>query len=135
MTAPVETKTATGRVVRVIGPVVDAEFPRDAMPALFNALLHVPIPVEAKTYYLGGITLFLFMVQVATGTLLSLYYKPTPEAAYDSVKYITSIVEFGWLIRSIASSCCLSNPLPRLHLSHRRGRGQGSRARKTCFVR
>ncbi|WBB79473.1 F0F1 ATP synthase subunit beta [Micromonospora sp. WMMD882] len=34
----VETKTATGRVVRVIGPVVDAEFPRDAMPALFNAL-------------------------------------------------------------------------------------------------
>ena len=69
--------------------------------ALFNALLHVPIPVEAKTYYLGGITLFLFMVQVATGTLLSLYYKPTPEAAYDSVKYITSIGEFGWLIRSI----------------------------------
>ncbi|MCZ7427592.1 F0F1 ATP synthase subunit beta [Micromonospora sp. WMMA1949] len=34
----VETKTATGRVVRVIGPVVDAEFPRDAMPELFNAL-------------------------------------------------------------------------------------------------
>ncbi|MEU8420451.1 F0F1 ATP synthase subunit beta [Micromonospora sp. NPDC048835] len=35
---PAETKTAAGRVVRVIGPVVDAEFPRDAMPALFNAL-------------------------------------------------------------------------------------------------
>ncbi|MGC4893144.1 F0F1 ATP synthase subunit beta [Micromonospora sp. DT31] len=34
----VETKTATGRVVRVIGPVVDAEFPRDGMPGLFNAL-------------------------------------------------------------------------------------------------
>ncbi|MEH1168782.1 F0F1 ATP synthase subunit beta [Micromonospora sp. CPCC 205539] len=42
MTAPVETKTAAGRVVRVIGPVVDAEFPRDAMPALFNAL-HVTV--------------------------------------------------------------------------------------------
>jgi F-type H+/Na+-transporting ATPase subunit beta len=39
MTATVEsTKTATGRVVRVIGPVVDAEFPRDAMPEIFNAL-------------------------------------------------------------------------------------------------
>lgn len=35
---PAETKTATGRVVRVIGPVVDAEFPRDAMPDLYNAL-------------------------------------------------------------------------------------------------
>lgn len=42
MTAPVETKKTTGRVVRVIGPVVDAEFPRDAMPALFNAL-HVTV--------------------------------------------------------------------------------------------
>src|SRR3978361_589679 len=27
-----------GRVVRVTGPVVDVEFPRDAMPDLFNAL-------------------------------------------------------------------------------------------------
>src|SRR5919204_6861325 len=42
MTAAVETKTATGRVVRVIGPVVDAEFPRDAMPDIFNAL-HVDV--------------------------------------------------------------------------------------------
>ncbi len=69
--------------------------------ALFRALLHVRIPAQARTYYLGGITLFLFGVQVVTGTLLSLYYKPTPETAYDSVKYITSVVEFGWLIRSV----------------------------------
>jgi F-type H+-transporting ATPase subunit beta len=32
------TTTGTGRVVRVIGPVVDVEFPRDAVPELFNAL-------------------------------------------------------------------------------------------------
>ncbi len=39
MTAVAEpTKTGVGRVVRVIGPVVDAEFPRDAMPDIFNAL-------------------------------------------------------------------------------------------------
>src|SRR2546421_8295697 len=38
MTVSVETKQATGRVVRVIGPVVDVEFPRDAMPGIFNAL-------------------------------------------------------------------------------------------------
>src|SRR6476469_2911573 len=38
MTASVETKAGVGRVVRVIGPVVDAEFPRDAMPGIFNAL-------------------------------------------------------------------------------------------------
>ncbi len=32
-------------MVRVIGPVVDAEFPRDAMPALFNAL-HVTVTLS-----------------------------------------------------------------------------------------
>jgi F-type H+-transporting ATPase subunit beta len=38
MTTATETKTGVGRVVRVIGPVVDVEFPRDAMPGIFNAL-------------------------------------------------------------------------------------------------
>src|SRR5215213_1430336 len=52
MTAVVEpTKaetTGTGRVVRVIGPVVDAEFPRDAMPEIFNAL-HVDVTLSGGT--------------------------------------------------------------------------------------
>src|ERR1044071_1676884 len=38
----------TGRVVRVIGPVVDAEFPRDAMPEIFNAL-HVDATLAEGT--------------------------------------------------------------------------------------
>src|SRR5919205_3939162 len=41
-------KVGTGRVVRVIGPVVDAEFPRDAMPEIFNAL-HVDVTLGAGT--------------------------------------------------------------------------------------
>jgi quinol-cytochrome oxidoreductase complex cytochrome b subunit len=69
--------------------------------ALFDALLHVRIPAEARTLYFGGIALFLFVVQVATGTLLALYYKPTPDAAYDSVLFMMSDVRFGWLIRSV----------------------------------
>ncbi|GGP46100.1 F0F1 ATP synthase subunit beta [Saccharothrix coeruleofusca] len=40
------TTTRTGRVARVIGAVVDVEFPRDAVPELFNAL-HVEITYEA----------------------------------------------------------------------------------------
>src|SRR5215208_6760363 len=48
MTAAVETTSATGRVVRVIGPVVDAEFPRDAMPGIFNAL-HVDVDLAEGT--------------------------------------------------------------------------------------
>ncbi|WP_218920640.1 F0F1 ATP synthase subunit beta [Lentzea guizhouensis] len=40
------TTTRTGRVVRVIGAVVDVEFPRDAVPELFNAC-HAEITFEA----------------------------------------------------------------------------------------
>src|SRR5258708_2104821 len=42
MTTTVETATATGRVARVIGPVVDVEFPVDAMPEIYNPL-HVDV--------------------------------------------------------------------------------------------
>ena len=44
------TTTATGRVARVIGPVVDIEFPADSMPAIFNALtVNVTLGGEART--------------------------------------------------------------------------------------
>jgi len=52
-------------------------------------------------YFLGGMTLFLFVIQVITGILLLLYYQPTPNEAYESVQYIMTQVRFGWLIRSI----------------------------------
>ncbi|MGV9251336.1 F0F1 ATP synthase subunit beta [Streptomyces sp. NPDC003697] len=47
MTTTVETATATGRVARVIGPVVDVEFPVDAIPEIYNAL-HVGVSDPAK---------------------------------------------------------------------------------------
>ena len=68
---------------------------------VIDASLHVRVPMTANTMYFGGIALFLFMIQATTGTLLALYYKGTPEAAYKSVQFITSEVNFGWLIRSI----------------------------------
>src|SRR5688500_10635018 len=50
MTAQVETATATGRVVRIIGPVVDVEFPADAIPGIYNALkAEVTLGEETKT--------------------------------------------------------------------------------------
>src|SRR3954465_2882908 len=45
---PTQTETGVGRVVRVIGPVVDAEFPRDAMPDIYNAL-HVNVTLSEGT--------------------------------------------------------------------------------------
>jgi len=63
----------------------------------------VPIHRTALFYFLGGMALFLFAIQVITGTLLSLYYKPSPDQAFESVRAIMTEVDFGWLIRSIHS--------------------------------
>ena len=41
----------------------------------------VPIHRHSLWYYLGGMTLFCFLVQIVTGILLLLYYRPTAEAA------------------------------------------------------
>lgn len=68
-------------------------------------IAHKTVPVHRQKfwYYLGGVTLFLFAVQAGTGVLLLLYYKPSADEAYESVQYIVTQVEFGWLIRNLHS--------------------------------
>ena len=63
----------------------------------------MPVHAQKVWYYLGGLTLFLFAVQIFTGILLLLYYRPSAEEAYESVQFIVTNVEFGWLIRNIHS--------------------------------
>ena len=63
----------------------------------------VPAHRHTVWYYLGGMTLFLFGIQVATGILLLFYYRPSAEEAYESIQFLMAEVEFGWLIRSIHS--------------------------------
>jgi cytochrome b6 len=63
----------------------------------------VPVHRYSIWYYFGGMTLFLFVVQVVTGILLLLYYRPSAENAFESVQFIITEVQFGWLIRSIHS--------------------------------
>lgn len=52
-------------------------------------------------YCLGGITFTLFVIQGITGMMLMFYYKPTPEAAYQSILFIENEVRFGAAIRAI----------------------------------
>ena len=63
----------------------------------------IPLHRHTVWYYFGGMTLFLFAVQVVTGILLLLYYRPSSEDAFESVQFIVTEVRFGWLIRSIHS--------------------------------
>ena len=84
-----------------VNGIIDWIDERVAIRQIVAYSVHVAIPRTAHTYYLGGITMFFFLVQAITGILLALYYHPTPEAAYDSVLFIMNDVNFGWLVRSI----------------------------------
>lgn len=72
---------------------------------LVDYMSHKVVPWHGHSiwYFFGGMTLFFFVVQVLTGILLLLYYRPGAESAYESVRFIISEVTFGWLIRSMHS--------------------------------
>lgn len=76
---------------------------RVPLAPVIEALRHKRVPQHRYSiwYYFGGITLFLFVVQVVTGGLLLLYYRPSAGEAYESVQFIMTRVAFGWLVRSI----------------------------------
>jgi cytochrome b6 len=78
---------------------------RLSLSALAEFARHKTVPVHrwAAMYYLGGMTLFFFLVQVLTGILLMVYYRPSAAEAFESVESIMTDVAFGWLIRSIHS--------------------------------
>jgi quinol-cytochrome oxidoreductase complex cytochrome b subunit len=62
---------------------------------------HKTVPVHSQSfwYFWGGLALFFFMIQCLTGVLLLVYYRPGAEA-FESVRQITFVMHFGWLIRS-----------------------------------
>jgi cytochrome b6 len=73
---------------------------------LLDFLQHKEVPLGSHWmgwYYLGGITMFFFIVQVITGVLLLMYFQPGEATAYESIRFLTTKVPFGWLIRSIHS--------------------------------
>jgi cytochrome b6 len=78
---------------------------RLSLATLLDFARHKTVPVHrySAIYYLGGMTLFFFLVQVLTGILLMLYYRPTAADAFESVELIMTSVSFGWLIRSLHS--------------------------------
>ncbi len=87
--------------VQWLNGLIDWVDERTGVKEFVGVLLHVTIPRSAHTYYLGGITLFCFIVQATTGILLAIYYQPTPETAYNSILYIMNQTNFGWLVRSV----------------------------------
>jgi quinol-cytochrome oxidoreductase complex cytochrome b subunit len=50
---------------------------------------------------LGSATLTAFLVQLVTGVILAMYYRPSPDEAYDSIQKITNELTLGWLVRGM----------------------------------
>jgi len=59
------------------------------------------VPKVNWLYTLGSASLFVVINQIVTGILLTIYYVPTPDQAYQTVQYITGEVPAGWLIRGL----------------------------------
>ncbi|MFN2159429.1 MAG: cytochrome b [Anaerolineales bacterium] len=74
---------------------------RIAWRQVWKAVFLRKIPKVNWLYTLGSATLFMIFVQGATGILLTIYYVPTPDSAYDSAVYISTQVPAGWLIRGL----------------------------------
>ncbi|MEX1276065.1 MAG: cytochrome bc complex cytochrome b subunit [Bacteroidota bacterium] len=74
-----------------------------ASQVLEHFLLKEPIPVHMKNWFyaLGATPLTLFVFQVITGILLTFYYVPSPELAYESVRYISEEARMGFWIRGL----------------------------------
>lgn len=67
----------------------------------WEAIFLRKVPKVNWLYTLGSAALFLAVNQIVTGILLTIYYVPTPDHAYDSVQFITTQVTAGWLIRGL----------------------------------
>lgn len=54
-------------------------------------------------YTLGSVLLFFFILQAVTGMMLAMNYTPSPDHAYDAVRYISTRAPFGQFIRGLHS--------------------------------
>ncbi len=74
------------------------------LAALERFARHKEVPVGHHSlfwYFLGGLTLFFFFVQIVSGILLLMYYEAGESTSYESLHHIVTKVPFGWLVRSI----------------------------------
>jgi ubiquinol-cytochrome c reductase cytochrome b subunit len=85
--------------LRTIVDWIDA---RTGLRAARSHLLDEPLPAGIGWWFvMGSILLFLLGVQLLTGVVLTMYYVPAPDHAYDSVRFITDRLSFGRIIRGL----------------------------------
>jgi len=74
---------------------------RLGLTEIYDAVLDRKVPKVNWWFTLGSASLVLGLIQGITGIMLTVYYVPSPDHAYDSITYIMNEVQFGWLIRGV----------------------------------
>lgn len=78
--------------------------PMDDIESFMAKQAGKPLPPHVSWLHtFGSLSLFLLVNQIVTGILMMVYYRPTPEKAFESVRFITTHAAFGWLIRGLHS--------------------------------
>jgi len=101
LTSPTPTEAGGARSGSALWRWFDERFD---LTALAEFARHKEVPVGSHSllwYFLGGVTLFFFVVQIVSGILLLMYYQAGESTSYESMRYIVTQVPFGWLVRSV----------------------------------
>jgi quinol-cytochrome oxidoreductase complex cytochrome b subunit len=93
---------------------------RSRIYAFLTALGRVRVTPRYRGFrWVTAVILILFVIELLSGILLSLYYYPEPGAAYETLRFLQGTVSGGWLMRSVhvwAGDLLLVAVL--LHLAH-----------------
>ena len=99
MKTEIKTKKTKGGLMAWI----DERFPLSSL--ITNHLTEYYAPKNFNFwYFFGALALLTLILQLITGLLLTMHYKPDAELAFGSVEYIMRDVSFGWLIRYMHST-------------------------------
>ena len=86
----------------VVGRVVEWLDERAGVGGIWQVFFARKIPLGVGWFYtLGFVSLFVFVLQAATGIFLAVYYSPSPDHAYDSIQFIMYEVPFGAVVRGL----------------------------------
>ena len=81
--------------------IVDWLDERAGLTKIWKTVFARSVPETNWFYTLGSASTILAMLQIITGMLLTIYYIPSPDHAYESIQFIMNEVTFGWLIRGM----------------------------------
>ncbi|MBI2933735.1 MAG: cytochrome bc complex cytochrome b subunit [Planctomycetes bacterium] len=90
------------KLLRIVDEWLAERLPMNDVKGFIRAQASKALPPHTSWFHtFGSLSLFLVVSQIVTGILLMVYYRATPETAFESVRYITAKADFGWLIRGL----------------------------------